>query len=613
MEGQFHQEAISDFASAIDQRKKDQRMARTYGMHFIDYFPHRELGIVFFEVGNLEQALRELELSLDQYPTSKTRFYLDRVRKGIIQQEGKEVVPPSIRLDMETNEIWTRDDPVFLTGTVEDENYVSTVSVRGLPIFMEGSEKRVTFREKLRLSQGRHLIIILAENLGGKTTRRSVLIHVDRQGPLITLEEISREQAHQGKTIKVRGSLYDEAGVVQFAINGIAIPIKKDTEIFFEETVTADNNLIEVFARDTLGNETVASIPIGRKILSSSESVLLACSDCDLSGDLMAAIFGPKDTRPPEIKLKGWTNEQTVYLEKIYIEGQVTDEKKIVELTVNNAPVLKREGRLIIFGYFVELQEGENLISIKSTDEAGNMTVKKIIIRREIPAALKLDQRMSVSIMPFELRGIISDAGLTFQDNLINSLIHRDRFRVLERNLLETILEEQKLSRTKLVDQSTALKLGKLMAAQSIITGSIVETRNGIEIIARFIETETSEILDTEDIYGEGKDFVAFRELAEGMALKFHRKFPLVGGIIIDKKGNYIITDMGEEKIGIQKRLIVYREEPVVHPITAKVLGADSEILGRARVKQVSPEMSKAELVDQKGPQVDRLDKVITE
>lgn len=215
--------------------------------------------------------------------------------------------------------------------------------------------------------------------------------------------------------------------------------------------------------------------------------------------------------------------------------------------------------------------------------------------------------------MPFELRGIISDAGLTFQDNLINSLIHRDRFRVLERNLLETILEEQKLSRTKLVDQSTALKLGKLMAAQSIITGSIVETRNGIEIIARFIETETSEILDTEDIYGEGKDFVAFRELAEGMALKFHRKFPLVGGIIIDKKGNYIITDMGEEKIGIQKRLIVYREEPVVHPITAKVLGADSEILGRARVKQVSPEMSKAELVDQKGPQVDRLDKVITE
>ena len=57
----------------------------------------------------------------------------------------------------------------------------------------------------------------------------------------------------------------------------------------------------------------------------------------------------------------------------------------------------------------------------------------------------------------------------------------------------------------------------------------------------------------------------------------------------------------------------MYREEPVEHPITGKVLGADSEILGRARVKQVSPEMSKAELVDQRGSRVNRLDKVITE
>jgi len=41
--------AISDFQAAIRQREKDQRRARTCGMHFIDYFPHQELGIVYFE------------------------------------------------------------------------------------------------------------------------------------------------------------------------------------------------------------------------------------------------------------------------------------------------------------------------------------------------------------------------------------------------------------------------------------------------------------------------------------------------------------------------------------------------------------------------------------
>ncbi|KPA18248.1 hypothetical protein MHK_001532, partial [Candidatus Magnetomorum sp. HK-1] len=40
--------AEADFADAISLRSKDQFRARTYGMHFLDYFPHRELGIVYY-------------------------------------------------------------------------------------------------------------------------------------------------------------------------------------------------------------------------------------------------------------------------------------------------------------------------------------------------------------------------------------------------------------------------------------------------------------------------------------------------------------------------------------------------------------------------------------
>ena len=62
-------------------------MARTYGMHFIDYFPHRELGIVYYEMRKMDAAKKELELSLVHFPTAKARFYLDRVRKALIEQE----------------------------------------------------------------------------------------------------------------------------------------------------------------------------------------------------------------------------------------------------------------------------------------------------------------------------------------------------------------------------------------------------------------------------------------------------------------------------------------------------------------------------------------------
>ena len=85
-DGRFFEEAVRDFNSAITKRENDQRMARTYGMHFIDYFPHRELGIVYYQMGNLEGAKNELSLS---QPVSHVK---DPVLPGSSQKrpDGKE-------------------------------------------------------------------------------------------------------------------------------------------------------------------------------------------------------------------------------------------------------------------------------------------------------------------------------------------------------------------------------------------------------------------------------------------------------------------------------------------------------------------------------------------
>ena len=191
--------------------------------------------------------------------------------------------------------------------------------------------------------------------------------------------------------------------------------------------------------------------------------------------------------------------------------------------------------------------------------------------------------------------------------------MNRNRFQMIERDKLDLILNEQKLSRTELIDKGTALRLGKLVAAESIITGSIIETRTGVEIVGRMIDTETSEIMDTEDVYDETRDLQAQRDLAEGMAIKFHREFPLIDGVVIQQKGGYIFTDLGVDKIKLQRRLLVYREEQIKHPVTGKVLGADNEIVGSAKVTQVLEEMSKAELIKGDPGDVKRLYKVITE
>jgi len=611
-EGKFYSEAILDLKGAIQQREKDQRMARTYGMHFIDYFPHRELGIVHYEMGNLEAAKEELEVSLSQYSSAKARFYIDQVRKKLIEREGRDVAPPRLSLDFKTGEVWTRDDPVVLSGVAEDEHYVSAITIGGASFFLEGSQKRISFREILRLSQGLHPVEVEAINLVGKVAKRTVLVHVDREGPMITLEEVQFNEDKTGNRVTIKGSVYDESNVFSLTINGRAIAINKGVEAFFTEIITTDKESLELVARDRLGNQTSGLIPLTPQTASKTP-IMLACADTGSQALLFAGLFGPNDTRPPNIRLKGWTGTQTVFLKKIYLEGQVSDESRIEDLTINETPVLRRKGLHVCFNHLIELAEGENTIAILAEDEAGNIATKKITVIRRVTKALQLKERMSLTAFPFDQKGAVSGASLAFQDNLIDSLVKQNRFRVVERDKLDLILEEQKLSRTKLFDKRTALRLGRLVAAQSIITGSIIETRTGIEVVARMIDAETSEIIATEDVYGEVKDLPALMALAEGMAIKFHRNFPLVDGLVIECRGEDIFTDLGQDVIKLQRRIIVYREKPMKHPVTGKVLGSDTQIIGRARVIQVQPEMSKAELIDGKHQLINPLDKVITE
>lgn len=58
-------EAVEDFKTAIEQRQDDTYQARTYGLNFIDYFPHRELGIAYYKLGRYEDAIDQLQRSLE--------------------------------------------------------------------------------------------------------------------------------------------------------------------------------------------------------------------------------------------------------------------------------------------------------------------------------------------------------------------------------------------------------------------------------------------------------------------------------------------------------------------------------------------------------------------
>ncbi|WP_089935344.1 tetratricopeptide repeat protein [Candidatus Entotheonella palauensis] len=84
VEHECWREAVKDFQAAIAQRPRDAHRARTFGLRFVDYFPHRELGIVYYHLGQYPEAVRELEMSLDHVAekNERTAEFLNRARLG---------------------------------------------------------------------------------------------------------------------------------------------------------------------------------------------------------------------------------------------------------------------------------------------------------------------------------------------------------------------------------------------------------------------------------------------------------------------------------------------------------------------------------------------------
>jgi tetratricopeptide (TPR) repeat protein/TolB-like protein len=605
--------AVADFSAAIGQREDDRRMARTYGMHFIDYFPSRELGILYFEIGRYQDAKDALERSIDSYPSAKARFYLDQVRRTLIQKSRSLAAPPRVALSLRGGDVWTREDPVFIEGTAWDDAYISSVTINADPLYMDGSQKRFVFQSPLRLPEGHHEIIVEAVNLMGRSVQRAVTIHVDRQGPLIALEQILRQASGKGDGYEIRGRITDAAGVSTLSLNEIPATILKDAEVPFRYRLPVGEDRLRIDAVDRLGNLTTAVFEVDKYLSWISRPILLAMADGFGTNEVLASIVGGQDRQPPELELKDWSERQTVYLEKIYLDGVVSDPGQVARLTVNGSTLLSRPAKIAYFNHMIELDQGLNTISVKATDSSGNQTEKRLTIIRKIPQALDLGARLKVTVLPFDMQGDMSAASLSFQTHMLDALYRRNRFRLVERDALDAILQEQKLSQTALIDQRTAVHVGRLASAQSIIAGDIIETRRGIEIVSRMIDTETSDILASEDVYSETKDRQSMRALADGMAIKYHRDFPLVGGVVVKKNGKSIITDLGAETVRLHRCILVYDESPIHHPSTGALLGADKAILCRARVTMVDTDISKAELLGDSSDSVRELHKVITQ
>jgi hypothetical protein len=643
-QGGCWENAKDEFLRAASKREWDERWVRTYGMHRLpEYFPNRELGIAYYHLHDLDNALKYLTISLEQCESAKAKFYINKVRKEKLLLTKEDQESPQLFIDYYPQTIAITK--LQLSGLARDDTFVANILIQvnneEFLSLMELSQPRFkTFQQKIFLRPGINDVLIRVVDLLGRLKEQRVQILVDQEGPMIYFAEPEADDLFS--TILIQGLVYDPSGVTQFYLNGRRVEltwIDDDSEGESGESYRAysfqhqlsfqewEKGILIYDAEDSLKNSTSGSINILKEEHQADhEQIRIAMASRILTSDsginpLFNQMAFRRSLDPIRIKISQFPKE--TFDEEIYPQIEILARNRIKEITINEEPILsiyglhwtkffsrflkkyldeKGEGRFL-FNRIIKLKEGENIVHIRVMDMSGKVWEKLIQIIKKTKKIHQLRERWRMAI-PFITQSQPGDHNqeqkkreLTYQ--LIEAFVNQGRFRVIELEDLPIIIDERSLS-YYLGRPYLGLSFDSGIWIDTFLLGYIQEAEDSITLSASMVDLETGEILATKDVceeidpselvWQEGLREHAF-QFCSILAAKFKAHFPLCEGPVISLIGEELKTGICKDD-GLKEgmKLLLYTGN-LSHE-------EDFVIIGDAKVKDVRKEYSLAKLLE---------------
>lgn len=208
-------------------------------------------------------------------------------------------------------------------------------------------------------------------------------------------------------------------------------------------------------------------------------------------------------------------------------------------------------------------------------------------------------KKTKIAVLDFELHGnkfATTELGKIVSEWFITSLVKDGRFEVIERALLQKILEEQKLGISGAIDDSSASKIGKILGVKNIVTGSVLNLAETLEINARIINVENASIVAAENVKcPPGSDLQRF---TVDLTAKIVKNFPLTG-YIVKKDSTTVMIDLGRNAgVCTGMEFVVFKEgNSIKHPKTGEVLDVERLHTGRIKISHVDNNIAEAVIV----------------
>jgi TolB-like protein len=152
-------------------------------------------------------------------------------------------------------------------------------------------------------------------------------------------------------------------------------------------------------------------------------------------------------------------------------------------------------GALCLIGACATSDHQNQTTLLEQRDSSRELDKQIDILAEQIISSLDVQKTHKIAVIEFSnLEGNIPDLGKYLAEELTTRLFRTGRFRIIERQLMKKMMEEQKLSATGLIDAKTASKFGLMLGVDALTTGTIADLNTSVKINARLIAVETGSV-----------------------------------------------------------------------------------------------------------------------
>jgi len=166
--------------------------------------------------------------------------------------------------------------------------------------------------------------------------------------------------------------------------------------------------------------------------------------------------------------------------------------------TCEQAKQYSVEPKFLIERCLINLSEDASKVSPETLDDSVQIDVP--------PSQPVIESNAKIAVLKFQGLMVVEELGEAVSEIFRTELAGFGDFIVIERGMVDQVLQEQQLQLTGAVDANTAIQIGKLTGAQFVIIGSIIKTGAIYTINARLIDAETGIAKAGDNVKGEGEE-----------------------------------------------------------------------------------------------------------